>query len=59
MVTERQAEKRLFLAYQRTGDPRAREALVERYLPLARSYRGGSEPLEDLEQSPASRSSGP
>jgi RNA polymerase sigma-B factor len=44
----------MFLAYQRDGDLHARDALVERYLPLARSlarrYRGASEPLEDLEQ---------
>jgi RNA polymerase sigma-B factor len=35
-------------------DPQDREWLVERYLPLARHvaarYRGGSEPMEDLEQ---------
>lgn len=40
--------------HHRTGDPRAREAAIERYIPLARSlarrYRRGSEPLEDLEQ---------
>ncbi|MEA2286904.1 MAG: polymerase sigma-B factor, partial [Solirubrobacteraceae bacterium] len=54
MVAERQQDKRLFLAYQRTRDQRARAALVERYIPLARSlarrYRRGPEPLEDLEQ---------
>jgi RNA polymerase sigma-B factor len=51
---EHQEEKRLFLTYRRTGDLRVRDALIERYLPLARSlarrYRGASEPLEDLEQ---------
>ena len=54
VTAERLAEKRLFLTYRRTSDPRAREALVERYLPLARSlarrYRRSSESLEDLEQ---------
>ena len=38
----------------RTRNPEDREWLVERYLPLARHvaarYRGGSEPIEDLEQ---------
>ena len=54
MVDVDQEEKRLFLAYHRTRDPRTRGVLVERYLPLARSlarrYRRSSEPLEDLEQ---------
>ena len=47
-------EKQLFLEYHRTRDQRTRRALIERYLPLARSlarrYRRGSEPLDDLEQ---------
>src|SRR5215218_5208845 len=50
----REEELRLLRAYHSTGDPRAREAAVARFLPLARSlarrYSGGSEPLEDLEQ---------
>jgi RNA polymerase sigma-B factor len=54
VVAEQQEEKRLFLTYRCTGDLRARDALVARYLPLARSlarrYRGATEPLEDLEQ---------
>jgi RNA polymerase sigma-B factor len=54
VVADRQEEKQLFLEYGRTGDRRTRAALVERYLPLARSlarrYRRGPEPLEDLEQ---------
>jgi RNA polymerase sigma-B factor len=47
-------EKRLFRAYGVTGDPRLRERLVTRYLPLARSlarrYARGGEPVDDLEQ---------
>ena len=54
MPARREAELKLLRAYHSTGDPRAREAAVERFLPLARSlarrYSGGSEPLEDLEQ---------
>jgi RNA polymerase sigma-B factor len=54
MVAARQEEMQLFLAYHRTRDPRVRDVLVERYLPLARSvarrYRRSFEPLEDLEQ---------
>jgi RNA polymerase sigma-B factor len=50
----REEELRLLRAYHSTGDVRARDAAVERFLPLARSlarrYRGGTEPLEDLEQ---------
>ena len=44
----------LFERLARDGDPAAREALVERYLPLARSlalrYQRSSEPLDDLMQ---------
>ena len=54
MLTRRQADHRLALEYRRSGGRRDRDALVERYLPLARSlarrYRRGAEPLEDLEQ---------
>ena len=54
MLTRRQAEKQLFLQYHRSGSRRDRDALVERFMPLARSlarrYRRGPEPLEDLEQ---------
>ena len=50
----RQAEKQLFLQYHRSGSRRDRDALIERFMPLARSlarrYRRGPEPLEDLEQ---------
>jgi RNA polymerase sigma-B factor len=44
----------LFEHYRKTGDAAAREALVERFLPLARKlaarYRRGPEPLDDLRQ---------
>ena len=44
----------LFRTLRRTGDPRAREALVTRFLPLARTlarrYYSGGEPLDDLVQ---------
>jgi RNA polymerase sigma-B factor len=47
-------ERRLLERYHRGGDPAARDALVERFLPLARGlarrYQSGGEPLEDLEQ---------
>jgi RNA polymerase sigma-B factor len=46
-----EARQRRFAAER---DPKDREWLIERYLPLARHvaarYRGGSEPIEDLEQ---------
>ena len=49
------ATRGLFERWQRDKDPRARECLVERYLPLARTlaarYRGrGGEPFDDLLQ---------
>jgi RNA polymerase sigma-B factor len=47
-------DRRLLERYHRTGDPGAREALVERFLPLARQlarrYQRGGEPLDDLVQ---------
>jgi RNA polymerase sigma-B factor len=52
----RDAEERwLFARYRRGNDPVARDALVERFLPLARQlarryHRGGDVPLEDLVQ---------
>ena len=47
-------DRRLLESYRRNGDPAAREALVERFLPLARQlarrYQRGAEPLDDLVQ---------
>src|SRR5205085_1800893 len=44
----------LFVRWQRKGDQRAREELVERFLPLARKlarrYMGAREPFDDLLQ---------
>ncbi len=54
MLTQRQAEKQLIHRYQHSGSRRDRDAVIERFLPLAHSlarrYRRGAEPLEDLEQ---------
>jgi RNA polymerase sigma-B factor len=54
VLTRRDAEKQLFLEYHRTGSRRDRDALIERFMPLAlslaRRYRRGAEPLDDLEQ---------
>lgn len=48
------AERRLFRGYRDAGDARARDALIDRFMPLARTvarrYRGATVPLEDLEQ---------
>jgi RNA polymerase sigma-B factor len=47
-------DRRLLLAYHEAGDSGAREALVERFLPLARQlarrYQRGGEALDDLVQ---------
>jgi RNA polymerase sigma-B factor len=47
-------DRRLLERYHREGDTAAREALVERFLPLARQlarrYQRGGEPLDDLNQ---------
>ena len=54
MLDQRREDKRLFLAYRRGGDLAARDALIQRFLPLARSlarrYLRSVEPLDDLEQ---------
>jgi RNA polymerase sigma-B factor len=51
---ESQSDAALFAQMHRDGDQRAREVLIERYLPLARRlarrYRRTEEPLDDLVQ---------
>jgi RNA polymerase sigma-B factor len=53
-VARTREDRRLLAAYHRDGDVAAREALVQRFLPLARQlarrYQRGSEPLDDLVQ---------
>jgi RNA polymerase sigma-B factor len=53
-VKVQEAERRLLVRYHTDGDLRAREELVERFLPLARElalrYRYTDEPLDDLLQ---------
>ena len=53
-VARGREDRRLLERYHRHGDPAAREALVQRFLPLARQlarrYQRGSEPLDDLVQ---------
>jgi len=53
-TTEREQIRALFARWQADGDTQAREALVERFLPLARSlarrYDRSSEPFDDLLQ---------
>src|SRR5438270_14019291 len=48
------SNRALFRRFRRTRDPRLREVLVKRFLPLARKlarrYYGGGEPLDDLVQ---------
>src|SRR5262245_13937290 len=50
----RQRDDQLLMRRNQGGDSRAREELIERYMPLARSlalrYRRASEPLDDLVQ---------
>ena len=51
---DRVEERRLFVRFKRDADPASQEALVERFLPLARQlarrYSRGTEPLDDLVQ---------
>ena len=53
-ATRAREDRRLLERYHRDGDPAAREALVERFLPLARQlarrYQRGGESLDDLVQ---------
>jgi RNA polymerase sigma-B factor len=52
--TRTREDRRLLERYHRDGDLAAREALVQRFLPLARQlarrYQRGGEPLDDLIQ---------
>jgi len=52
--TRAREDRRLLERYHRDGDPAARAALVDRFLPLARQlarrYQRGGEPLDDLVQ---------
>jgi RNA polymerase sigma-B factor len=53
-ATRAREDRRLLERYHQDGDAAAREALVERFLPLARQlarrYQRGGEPLDDLVQ---------
>jgi RNA polymerase sigma-B factor len=53
-VARAREDRRLLERYHRHGDRAARDALVDRFLPLARQlarrYQRGSEPLDDLVQ---------
>jgi RNA polymerase sigma-B factor len=53
-ATRAREDRRLLERYHREGDRAARDALVERFLPLARQlarrYQRGGEPLDDLVQ---------
>src|SRR5919199_6218905 len=53
-ATSTREDRRLLERYHETGDPKAREELVKRFLPLARQlarrYQRTNEPLDDLMQ---------
>jgi RNA polymerase sigma-B factor len=53
-ATRAREDRRLLTQYHESGDAAARDALVERFLPLARQlarrYQRGGEPLDDLVQ---------
>jgi RNA polymerase sigma-B factor len=53
-IADRAESNELFVRWQQHGEQRAREELVERFLPLARKlarrYSGAHEPLDDLMQ---------
>src|SRR5688500_7929064 len=53
-ATRAREDRRLLVQYHNGGDASARDALVERFLPLARQlarrYQRGGEPLDDLVQ---------